>query len=470
MKVATLLLFLFGAIVGIATFIENDYGTQTAKALIYNARWFEFFLLYFIIILIYNIVKYKSHKTKMSVFIFHISFLVIAIGAAMTRYVGYEGIMSIREGESSSTMVSDVKILQLDVKSGKDATHFEQPMLLSSMTKNGFNETLNVDGKDVNFELIEYLPAAEKQLVKDENGKMVLSLMVSAGGEGNPTTISEGEAFDTGSFVIAFNPLKEAKYRKPSFVIYNRDGKLEIENSFPITTLSMITREEQNLTAGVNTFEERKLYQFNGNAVVLKDIHEKSLLKYASSGLKTKGGVPEMVTLKVTVDDKSKNVNLFSYLGNRGKDNKITLNGVDITLNMGAKVMNLPFSLKLIDFQLERYPGSMSPSSYASEVELTDREEGIVAMPYRIYMNHVIDHRNYRFFQSSYDQDEKGTVLSVNHDPGTLPTYLGYLLLTLGMIWNLFDKNGRFQRLLRNAKKLQGTALAIAFFTLINYG
>jgi hypothetical protein len=50
MKVAVWLLFIFGVVVGAATFIENDYGTQTARALIYNARWFEVFLLYFIFI------------------------------------------------------------------------------------------------------------------------------------------------------------------------------------------------------------------------------------------------------------------------------------------------------------------------------------------------------------------------------------------------------------------------------------
>ncbi len=468
MKVAALLLFLFGAIIGIATFIENDYGTQTARALVYNARWFEFFLLYFILLLIYNIIKYKSYKTKMSVFIFHMAFLVIAIGAVVTRYVGYEGIMHIREGQSSSTMVSDKKVLQLDVKSGEKTAHYEQPMLLSSMTKNSFNKTLSVDGKEVKFELLDYLPSAQKQLVDDENGKMVLSLMVSAGGKGKPTTISEGEAMDVGSFVIAFNPPPEDKYRKPSFVIDNKNGKLEVKSAFPIKTLSMLTRKEQNLTAGTNVFEKKKLYQFNGNAVVLKEIHDKAVVKYVSTALKSKGANPEMVKMKVTVDGKSKNVNLFSYSGTRGDDEKITLNGVDIILNMGAKVINLPFSLKLVDFQLERYPGSMSPSSYASEVTLTDQEEGIVEKPYKIYMNHVLDHRNYRFFQSSFDPDEKGTVLSVNHDPGTLPTYLGYLLLALGMVWNLFDKNGRFQKLLRRAKKLQGASVAAALFVLFS--
>jgi len=470
MKVAVWLLFLFGVIIGIATFIENDYGTETAKALVYNARWFEFFLLYFILIIIYNIIKYKSYKNKMSVFIFHMAFLVIAIGALITRYVGYEGIMNIREGQSSSTMVSNVKVLQLDVKSASQSKHFEKSLLLSSMTKNSFSKTMKIDGKEVNFELVNYLPSAQKQFIPDSNGKKSLDLMVSNGmSRGKLVHLFKGDFYDAGSFVISFNHDFNVKPKKPIFRINEKNDKLELIHNFDVKTLSMLTRKEQNLTKGISSFEKKKLYQFANNAIVLKNRYDKSIEKYVSNSLKPKGGIPEMITLKVSVGDKSKNVNLFSYAGNQGEDKKITLDGVDITLNLGAKVINLPFSLKLIDFQLERYPGSMSPASYASEVELTDKEEGINAMPFRIYMNHVLDHRNYRFFQSSYDQDEKGTVLSVNHDPGTLPTYLGYLLLMIGMIWNLFDKKGRFQKLLKGARKLQNASLSLIMLVLVAY-
>lgn len=470
MKVATLLLFLFGVIIGIATFIENDYGTETAKALIYNARWFEFFLLYFILLLVYNIIKYKSYKKKMSVFIFHIAFLVIAIGALITRYIGYEGIMSIREGESASTMVSNIKILQLDVKSGKDIQHFEKPMLLSSLTRNSFYKSTEVNGKEVEFELIDYLPSVKKELVSDKNGKRSIDLIVSNGeGKGKLVHLFEGDSYDANSFIISFNSKTKAISSKPLFKITEKDNKLELIHDFDIKTLSMLTRTESNLTKGVSKFEQKRLYQFDNNGVVLKTIYDKSIQRYISNSLKPKSGTPEMITLRVSVEGKSRDINLFSYAGNRGIDKKIKLNGVDITFNFGAKVINLPFALKLIDFQLERYPGSMSPASYASEVELTDIEDGIKDMPYRIYMNHILDHRNYRFFQSSYDPDEKGTVLSVNHDPGTLPTYLGYILLALGMIWNLFDKNSRFQKLLRGARKLQNSSLTIFAIVILAY-
>ena len=461
MKVAVWLLFIFGVVVGTATFIENDYGTQTARALIYNARWFEVFLLYFILMLLYNIFKYKSYKSKMSVFIFHTSFLIIAIGAAMTRYIGYEGVMPIREGVSASSMVSSEKILEFDVHNGSSTHHFEMPVLLSSMTKNNINKSMSVEGKEVDFELINYLPAAKKELKADPiNGKKALELMVSNGqGRGKTVHLFEGDHYDAGSFMINFNHPAHGTALKPTFSISDKDGSLKVVSDFDMKTLSMLTRQEANLTKGQNDFEKKKLYQFAGNAIVLKNIHEKSSMKFISTSLKTKGGIPELLTFKVTVGDESKEVNLFAYSGVRGEPQVVKLGGVDIRLNLGAKVIHLPFSIKLIDFELERYPGSMSPSSYASDVELTDKSEGIESMPYRIYMNHVLDHRNYRFFQSSYDTDEKGTILSVNHDPGTLPTYLGYLLLTIGMIWNLFAKNGRFQKLLRGARKLQSASL-----------
>ena len=468
MKVAVLVLFLFGAIIGGATFIENDYGTQTARALVYSSRWFEFFLLYFILLLVYNMFKYKSYKTKPSVFIFHMAFLVIAIGAGITRYVGYEGVMHIREGHTANTITSDIKVLKIHVEDGKDSKNFEQNVLFSSMSTNHFSKSFDVDGKEVNVKLVGYLPAGEQSLVRDEkNGKQVLEMMVAGGGKGKPVYLKDGDVYDAGTFMIAFDH-KVNESTKPLLNIRTKsDGTLEVESSFDMNTLSMLTREEGHLTKGVNPFTPKKLYQFDGNSVVLKELHEKSVMKFISSSHKTKNGKPEIATYIVEVNGKKEEVNLFAYDGYISETKRVEVDGVEVFMYLGVRKISLPFSVKLIDFKLERYPGSMSPSSYSSDVELTDKEKGIEAMPYKIYMNHVLDHRNYRLFQSSYDPDEKGTILSVNHDPGTLPTYLGYLLLALGMIWNLFDPKGRFQKLLKGARKLQtATAILVTLFAL----
>ncbi|NPA28307.1 MAG: cytochrome c biogenesis protein ResB, partial [Epsilonproteobacteria bacterium] len=117
MKMAIVVMLIFAAAIGYATFIENDYGTQTAKALIYNSKWFEVLLFYFSAIVLYNIIAFKMYKReKWGQFVLHLSFLLVAVGALITRYVGYEGILHLREGASSNQMVSDYMALNVDIK------------------------------------------------------------------------------------------------------------------------------------------------------------------------------------------------------------------------------------------------------------------------------------------------------------------------------------------------------------------
>ncbi|MEN8727663.1 MAG: cytochrome c biogenesis protein CcsA [Sulfurovum sp.] len=464
MKMAVFMLFAFGALVGVATFIENDYGTQTARALIYKAQWFEFFLAYFVAILAYNIIKYKSYKTKPAVFLFHFSFLVIALGALVTRYIGYEGVMHIREGTSSHTMVSDVKVLQVKATQGEKSATFEKELYFSTMTANSLRQSLSVGDKEVNVELLKYMPTAHEEVIASPDGKKLLELKISTGQKGEMYYIAKGERKDFGGFYVGYDV--EPTTDKPTFLIKEEGVGYKVDFPFVLQTLNMNDRTSAELNAGENEFKNRMLYRFGPNAIVLKDVHEKAIVKLDSHDIKTQRGQAEYMQWKVSVGDKSKIITTRPYQGQMGKMKQMELNGVHIDMRVGAKLIELPFSIKLDNFELERYPGSMTPASYSSDVVLIDKEQNI-NMPYKIYMNHILDHRNYRFFQSSYDQDEKGTVLSVNHDPGTLPTYIGYILLTLGMIWSLFAPNGRFQKLLKGAKKLQASAAAVAFVALL---
>jgi cytochrome c-type biogenesis protein CcsB len=130
------------------------------------------------------------------------------------------------------------------------------------------------------------------------------------------------------------------------------------------------------------------------------------------------------------------------------KDNKMT-----VLTSKGLENHSLPFEMELLKFTLVRYPGSSSPSSFESKVVVyvngETREE-------RIFMNNVLDIKGYRFFQSSYDKDEQGTILSVKKDvAGRNITYTGYTLLTIGFILCLFGRNSRFRQLSRRLKELR---------------
>jgi cytochrome c-type biogenesis protein CcsB len=215
---------------------------------------------------------------------------------------------------------------------------------------------------------------------------------------------------------------------------------------------------------------QRVLYSMaDGSGFVLRDFKEHAVKKLVSSSsigmnrkMRMNSSGMDALQFDVSVDDKHKIVTVFGSKGNYGTPVVTFLDGVNVSIVYGAKKIILPFAIKLLDFQLDRYPGSMSPASYASEVELIDKKNGVV-MPFRIYMNHILEYKNYRFFQASYDRDEKGTILSVNHDPGTIWAYLGYLLLGIGMFWSLFSRQHRFAQLSKKARKAAEAKMVPAF-------
>jgi len=279
-------------------------------------------------------------------FIFHFSFVIILIGAGLTRYYGYEGILTVREGQSTNKMVSLEPYIQV---------------------------TVNNNGKITQKFYQRDFAAIDNNILRNNNF----------------------------SFVVPF------------------DNK-EVEISF---------------------------------------LH----YRFAKKGMSSQG----LLTLQAKIGEQ---IDSTRIVGKRGARPAIvkTLefkDNIKVSLSYGSKPMSIPFEIMLNDFELKRYAGSMSPSSYSSKVTLID-EKNNVKIDYHIYMNHILDYDGYKFFQSSYTQDEKGTVLSVNHDPGTWPTYLGYLLLTIGLIMNMFDKNSRFSKLTKYIAKINASAVLIVIFAL----
>ncbi|WP_281950588.1 cytochrome c biogenesis protein CcsA [Nitrosophilus kaiyonis] len=454
-KSAVFFMFIFAIAIGVATFIENDYGTQSAKALVYNARWFEILLVILGINLVYNIFRFRLYrKEKWLTGLFHFAFILILIGAAVTRYFGYEGIMHIREGAIQDKIVSDRAYLQADIVKDGKKYHFEFPLLLSALGKNSFKKVLKFDNDEIEIDLKKYIPNAKTALVKDKNGDTYIELMIAFGNSPQSVTIKKGDFVDLGDFIIAFE--KEPNVNKKVIKIEQKGDKLYIKSPFAISTFRMSENLAKNFKENEEiVFEKGKLYGLKNLKIVLKDFKEGVKTKLISAGPKPKErGLQDALVLEIKNKNIKKSVTVFGKKGQLGNPATITLGDTKLFLTYGSKIIKLPFALKLVDFQIEKYPGSNSPSSYASEVILIDKEKDI-KMPFRIYMNHVLDYRGYRFFQSSYDMDERGTILSVNHDPGTIITYIGYAMLFFGLIFHLFMPQSRFMKLIRLTKKVQ---------------
>lgn len=126
----------------------------------------------------------------------------------------------------------------------------------------------------------------------------------------------------------------------------------------------------------------------------------------------------------------------------------------------GAKPFQLPFSLHLSDFSVERYKNSGEPSQFRSEVVIKNPFHNI-EKPYAIYMNHILQYRGYRVYQYSFDRDEKGSVFFVSRDPGIPVVYLGFLLLIGVIALAFFHPNGRIHELEREIRKSQWSRLSV---------
>ena len=260
MKTMAVLMSIFAFAIGYATFIENDYGTVTAKADIYNARWFEVLLGLLAMNLLLNIDKYKMYTLKKApMFIFHAAFIVILIGAAITRYVGYEGTMHIREGESSSTMMSSDTYFNVDAKVGETTVSTSESLYLSKRTTNHISSSLNIDGKEVNVDLVEYIPDAIETTVADEEGKAYASMMITGNGRGEPVTLGEGEFFESDNFVLDFNSGKS--FDKQVISLFVEDDKFYMNYNMTLSFLKMDTSVKGSLDPSTNEpFTTRTLF------------------------------------------------------------------------------------------------------------------------------------------------------------------------------------------------------------------
>lgn len=455
-RLMAVLFILFAVAMGVATFIENDFGTQTSKALVYNSWWFEAIMVFFVINFFGNIFRYKLlKKEKWPVLMFHLAFLFIIIGAGVTRYIGYEGIMLIDEGETTNTFLSETTYVNAIVDNGSmQKPEINESILLSAWGKNSWSYssdfTTKESSKDFKFELVDYIPWAEEKFIEDENGDEYLFLVESSSGNRHEHYIKSGTVQNIHNILVGFN----SKEDNASINIFKRNDSLKIKAKSTGEYKVMATMTDGIVTKdSVQEFKLRSLYNVAGLPFVVPQAPQKGKMAKIS-GPKDDQKL-DIIVLDVTSNNETKRIELLG--GKFSNDNlkEFSVNGLNFRMWYGAKILKTPFSVKLNDFQLEKYPGSESAASYASEVTVIDPEE---TFDYRIFMNHILDHKGYKFFQASYDLSggKEQTHLSVNHDWwGTFITYLGYSLLYTGMICIFFAKYTRFDHLKKSLKKIR---------------
>ena len=459
-RLTAVLFIAFAVAMATGTILDRNMGTSPTpytRALIYNAWWFEAIMVFFVINFVGNIFRFRLHKKeKWATLIMHLAFIFILLGAFVTRYIGYEGKMSIREGQTESqfrslkTYVTAYVVGGYEVDGVLQRYNFQREVDFSPRLNNNFDETISYDGIPVNFKLQKFVEGAEKDVIPDENGENYLKV-VEAGNEGSHNHfLKEGLVSNMHNVLISLN-----KEQDGAINITNTKDGLFIKSPYEGEYMTMSTGATGKLVKdSLQPLILRSRYVIGKMQLVFPKPVVKGFFDVVKKPVILRSDENGIV-LDITANGDTKSVNLLGGLGTLNNFEEIKVGGLEIALRYGSRVEQLPFSIKLNDFIAEKYPGTEKAySSYESKVTVVDKEQG--DFDYHIFMNHVLDHKGYRFFQASFDPDEKGTILSVNHDRwGTYITYAGYMLLYFGLMSILFAKNTRFDDIRNRLKKLK---------------
>jgi len=181
MTSAIVLLIIFAVASGAATIIESYYDTKSAWAAVYGASWFALVQVLLGINLAYNLFRYDLFRNeKLPVLIFHVSFLFMLLGAAMTRYMGFEGTIHIRENETSNAVFES--IARIEIAAEKDGQIYSNsiPKQITSVGSNDFNLPLEIAGKKANLTFDGYYKKAETEYYEADKGDPLVRLTVSS--------------------------------------------------------------------------------------------------------------------------------------------------------------------------------------------------------------------------------------------------------------------------------------------------
>lgn len=499
-RLTGILFIVFAVAMAIGTFLDMQQTTSPtpySRALVYNAWWFEAIMVFFVINFVGNIFRYRLlRKEKWATLIIHLSFIFILVGAFITRYIGYEGVIAIREGETENMILSEKVYLTTYIDGDYQLDGIPQrrkhtkQLLLSERLKDRNNFTINTDykGQDVTIEFVDYMEGAVEALVPGDEGDFYLEMVESEGGIRNSRWLKDGQVSSVHGVLFAVNNFTDGAIN----IIYNEEEGYFIHSPFSGTYMRMSDLraagiDPDNITFSESFFELIEEYQREVQSDSLQPLSLMS--RYEMAGMSFVFPAPitqgtfdlvraeedqpsnmNALTIKVTTNNEARIVKLLGGQGFTPRPTTVELGGLEFHFTYGSKSIELPFSITLNEFIAEKYPGTETAySSFMSKVTVNNPDN--TSFDYDIYMNHILNHKGFRLFQASFDPDEKGTILSVNHDFwGTWVTYIGYILLYISLMAIWFDPNSRFGALKKMLDKVKAKKTKMATLALLLTG
>ena len=455
-RLMSILFIAFATAMAFGTFIESWYSTETARIWIYNAWWFEVIMVFFVINFLGNISRYRLLRLeKWPVLLLHLSWVLIIIGAFVTRYISFEGMMPIREGKTENVFYSDKTFLTVYVDGEIDGEArrkiLEDDLIVTpEAIKSNLPWKADFNNEDFEISYVDFIKGAKQGLLPDTNGTKFLKIVEAGDGERHDHYLEDGKVASIHNVLFALNNKTDGAIN-----IMTTDSVYQVHSPFEGNYMRMADQFQGVLVKdSLQPLVLRSLYNTAGMQFVIPDS-----ITQGSYGIveipeaeKTKMD-QDAIIFDVTANGETKQIKLLGSKGPSDFSEKVNVGGLNFSIRYGSKVYELPFGIKLNDFIAEKYPGTdKGYASFMSRVTIEDERP----FDYDIFMNHVLDHDGYRFFQSGFDPDEKGTTLSVNHDFwGTWITYIGYFLLYIGLMGIMFFGKTRFKDLADSLDQLK---------------
>jgi len=438
------LFIVFAIAMAVATFLENDFGSAAAYNMVYNTRWFELILLLLAVNLVGQIVILRMlRKEKLTIALFHLSFILMIVGAGITRYFGWEGSMHIREGEVQQQCFSNEKYIGYSVKDkdGAVITNRSDKYSLTPVSADNYIKELQINGRKYELILAKIIPNASEVVADSPEGEPIVSLLVTKNMMSTETiTLRKGDSKTSDGISFGFASPQPADVN-----ISIDSGRFFVLSRFNLGEMNMMTQQVTATEPGKPVeLKKMQILTWNDIKIVPQQMSVSGIISAVGSKPEEQTTGQNAFIFHLISGKKSATLYLWDKEGEKMATASSELDGNTVEVSYGSRATALPFSIKLNKFILERYPGSSSPSGYKSDVVLLDKREN-VEKPFMIFMNNILKYKGYRFYQSSFDRDEKGTVLSVNHDmAGMTVTYTGYGLLFIFIILSLLNKKSVF--------------------------
>ena len=240
MQFMSILILLFAFSIGYATFIENDFGRSTAKSLIFSAWWFELILILLALNLINNLIRFNLfRREKLAALTFHLSFILILIGAGITRYISYEGMMHIREGDATNLFISDDTFIQIHIDDRIHQYRYEKKLFMSGIRNNNFNVKVNFKDHDINIKSISFLPNVKDSIFTGlEDGTTILHVVVPGEDGMQDEFLRDGQQRIIKNEYFTFNNPREGAIN-----FHSDEENIKCSSPYSVETMSMLTRE-----------------------------------------------------------------------------------------------------------------------------------------------------------------------------------------------------------------------------------